>query len=88
MVLLVHLVVFYFSCSCNKVSASCIIVVQSSLCSCVLVLCLNFVFVLQFALGEEVWLINPKRSTQKVASGKVSGVAGEHKFHFKEILEK
>jgi hypothetical protein len=35
-----------------------------------------------------VWLINPKRGTQKVASGKVSGVAGEHKFHFKEIPEK
>jgi hypothetical protein len=35
-----------------------------------------------------VWLINPKRGLQKVASGKVSGVAGEHKFHFKEIPEK
>jgi hypothetical protein len=30
--------------------------------------------------------MNPKHSTQKVASGKVSG--GEHKFHFKEIPEK
>jgi hypothetical protein len=35
-----------------------------------------------------VWFINPKRSTQKVASGKVNGVAREHKFHFKEIPEK
>jgi hypothetical protein len=32
--------------------------------------------------------MNPKRGTWKVASGKVSGVAGEHKFHFKEILGK
>jgi hypothetical protein len=43
---------------------------------------------LQFLVGEEVWLMNPKRSTQKVASGKVSGIGGEHKFHFKEIPEK
>jgi hypothetical protein len=35
-----------------------------------------------------VWLINSKRSTQKVAFGKVNSVAGEHKFHFKEILGK
>jgi hypothetical protein len=32
--------------------------------------------------------MNPKRSTQKVASGKVSGIGEEHKFHFKEIPEK
>jgi hypothetical protein len=32
--------------------------------------------------------MNPKHSTQKVASGKVSGIGGEHKFHFKEIPEK
>jgi hypothetical protein len=43
---------------------------------------------LQFSVGEEVWLMNPKRSTQKVALGKVSGISGEHKFHFKEIPEK
>jgi hypothetical protein len=43
---------------------------------------------LQFSVGEEVWLMNPKCSTQKVASGKVSGIGGEHKFHFKEIPEK
>jgi hypothetical protein len=43
---------------------------------------------LQFSVGEEVWLTNPKRSTQKVASGKVNGIGGEHKFHFKEIPEK
>jgi hypothetical protein len=53
-------------------------------CSCIL----NVVFVLQFSVGEEVWLTNPKRSTQKVASGKVNGIGGEHKFHFKEIPEK
>jgi hypothetical protein len=43
---------------------------------------------LQFSVGEEVWLMNPKRSTQKVALGKVSGIGREHKFHFKEIPEK
>jgi hypothetical protein len=43
---------------------------------------------LQFSVGEEVWLMNPKRSTQKVALGKISGIGGEHKFHFKEIPEK
>jgi hypothetical protein len=43
---------------------------------------------LQFSVGEEVWLMNPKRSTQKVASGKVSRIGGKHKFNFKEILEK
>ena len=32
--------------------------------------------------------MNSKRGTQKVASGKVSGISREHKFHFKEILEK
>jgi hypothetical protein len=32
--------------------------------------------------------MNPKRSTQKVVAGKVNGVGGEHKCHFKEILEK
>jgi hypothetical protein len=42
---------------------------------------------LQFSVDEEVWLLNPKHSTQKVALGKVSGVGGEHKFHFKEIPE-
>jgi hypothetical protein len=26
--------------------------------------------------------MNPKRSTQKVASSKVSGIGREHKFHF------
>jgi hypothetical protein len=43
---------------------------------------------LQFSAGEEVWFMNPKRSIQKVASGNVSGIGGEHKFHFKEIPEK
>jgi hypothetical protein len=43
---------------------------------------------LQFSVGEEVWFMNHKRSTQKVASGKVSGIGGEYKFHFKEIPEK
>jgi hypothetical protein len=43
---------------------------------------------LQFSVSEEVWLMNPKYSTQKVASGKVSGIGGENKFHFKEIPEK
>jgi hypothetical protein len=32
--------------------------------------------------------MNPKHSTQKMASGKFSGIGGEHKFHFKEIPEK
>jgi hypothetical protein len=53
-------------------------------CSCIL----NVAFVLQFLVGEDVWLMNPKRSTQKVASGKISGIGREHKFYFKEIPEK
>jgi hypothetical protein len=32
--------------------------------------------------------MNPKRTTQKVASCKVSGIGREHKFHFREIPEK
>jgi hypothetical protein len=32
-----------------------------------------------------VWLLNPKRSGQKVATGKISGVSGAQKFHFKDI---
>lgn len=43
---------------------------------------------MQFSVAEEVWLLNPKQSTQKVASGKISGIGGEQKFHFKEFMEK
>jgi hypothetical protein len=36
-------------------------------------------------MGSEVWLMNPRSVRQKVASGTVSGIAGQHKFHFLEI---
>jgi hypothetical protein len=32
--------------------------------------------------------MNPKRSTQKVATGTISGVGGEAKFHFVDIPDK
>jgi hypothetical protein len=32
--------------------------------------------------------MNPKRSTQKVATGTISNVGGEAKFHFVDILDK
>jgi hypothetical protein len=35
-----------------------------------------------------VWLLNPRRSSQKVAVGSVSGIGGEQKFHFREIPER
>jgi hypothetical protein len=42
---------------------------------------------LQFSLGQQVWLLNPKRSGQKVETGKISGISGAQKFHFKDIPE-
>jgi hypothetical protein len=32
--------------------------------------------------------MNPKQSTQKVATGTISGVGGEAKFHFVDIPDK
>jgi len=42
---------------------------------------------LQFHIGDEVFLSNPRSPRQKVAKGNVSGLPGEHKFHFKDIPE-
>lgn len=40
---------------------------------------------LQFKVGDEVFLMNPRAVRQKVAVGNISGLLGEQKFHFKEI---
>jgi hypothetical protein len=39
----------------------------------------------QFILGQQVWLINPHSIRPKAASGTVSGISGQHKFHFMDI---
>jgi hypothetical protein len=36
-------------------------------------------------MGQEVWLMNPRSVRQKVALGTVSGISGQHRFHFMEI---
>ena len=41
----------------------------------------------QFKIGDEVFLFNPRAVKQKVAKGRVSGLPGEQKFHFKGIPE-
>lgn len=40
---------------------------------------------MQFDIGDEVFLINPRAQRQKVATARVSGLPGEHKFHFAAI---
>lgn len=40
---------------------------------------------LQYHIDDEVFLMNPSRVRQQVAVGCVSGLPGEHKFHFKDI---
>jgi hypothetical protein len=42
---------------------------------------------LKFSLGQEVWLMNPRSSRQKVASGVISGLGGNDKFYFVVIQE-
>ena len=42
---------------------------------------------MQFSLGQSVNMMNPRSNKQKVASGKISGVGGVDKFHFKTIPE-
>jgi hypothetical protein len=42
---------------------------------------------MQFVMGHEVWLMNPRNVRQKVAFGRVSGFTGEHRFYFLEILD-
>jgi hypothetical protein len=39
-------------------------------------------------MGQEVWLMNPRSAQQKVASGTISGLAREQKFHFRNIPDK
>jgi hypothetical protein len=41
----------------------------------------------QFNVGQSVYMISPKNKRRKVASGKISGVGGVDKFHFKVIPE-
>lgn len=33
-------------------------------------------------MGQEVYLLNPKNEKQTVAAGTISGIGGQHKFHF------
>jgi hypothetical protein len=42
-------------------------------------------FPLQFKVGDEVFLMNPRSVKQKVALGTISGVPGEHTFHGQDI---
>ena len=41
----------------------------------------------QYALGDEVFLMNPRAIRHKAAIGKISGMPGKHKFHFQDIPE-
>jgi hypothetical protein len=41
----------------------------------------------QFALGQEVWLVNPRSHRQKVVVGTVSSIGGQQKFHGATIPE-
>jgi hypothetical protein len=41
----------------------------------------------QLTLGDEVFLMNPRSVRQKVASGTISNLSGEGKFHFISIPE-
>lgn len=38
-----------------------------------------------FNVGQSVHLMSPKNKRRKVATGKISGVGGVDKFHFKTI---
>lgn len=42
---------------------------------------------LQYRCGEEVFLLNPRAPKQRVAVGKISGLPGKHKYHFRDIPE-
>ena len=42
---------------------------------------------MQFTVGQCVNMMNARNSKQKVASGRISGVGGVDKFHFKTIPE-
>jgi hypothetical protein len=36
-------------------------------------------------MGQQVWLMNPQSIRQKAVCGTVSGISGQHRFHFVEI---
>jgi hypothetical protein len=38
-------------------------------------------------MGQEVWLMNPKSVWQKISTGTISGIGGEHQFHCMPIPE-
>jgi hypothetical protein len=40
---------------------------------------------LQFKLGDEVFLMNPRAHRQKLAAAVISGLPGDSTFHFKQI---
>jgi hypothetical protein len=42
-------------------------------------------FVVQFSMGQEVWLMNSWSYRQKVATRTINGLGGQHKFHFTPI---
>jgi hypothetical protein len=41
----------------------------------------------QFSMGQEVWLMNPRSYRHKVATGTTNGFGGKHKFYFTPILK-
>ncbi len=41
----------------------------------------------QYGIGDEVFLMNPRAIRHKAAIGKISGMPGKHKFHFQDIPE-
>lgn len=47
----------------------------------------NWCCSVQFVIGDEVFLMNPRAPRQKAAVGKISGILGKHKFHFQDIPE-
>jgi hypothetical protein len=46
---------------------------------------LSFAWNIEFVMGQHVWLMNPRSIRQKAARGTVSGISGQHRFHFVEI---
>ena len=47
----------------------------------------NWCCFVQYGIGDEVFLMNPRAIRHKAAIGKISGIPGKHKFHFQDIPE-
>jgi hypothetical protein len=61
---------------CTTATLSCQVLIS---CSCLLLL--------QYRIGDAVFLFNPRAVRQRVAAGKISGLPGKHMFHHAEIPE-